>query len=211
MPEVNSAQATVASALANLLDGAEGLDRLQRITLLRADQQRRWQAGQRVSAETYLREVPALRDDPELAIDLIFSEFLLRRDVFREAPALDEYLKRFPEHATVLRHQFELDALASEAVLTQGRLDRVPATIAAGPHAIVDWPGTKPDLGSAGLPALPGYELLGELGRGGMGVVYKARQTELNRLVALKMIRGDALAGEPELARFRVEAAAVAR
>ena len=111
----------------------------------------------------------------------------------------------------MLRHQFELDALASEAVLTQGRLDRAPATIAAGPHAIVDWPGTKPNLGSAGLPALPGYELLGELGRGGMGVVYKARQTELNRLVALKMIRGDALAGKPELAPFRVEAAAVAR
>jgi serine/threonine protein kinase len=61
-----------------------------------------------------------------------------------------------------------------------------------------------------GWPQLPGYEILGELGRGGMGVVYRARHLALKRLVALKMIRpGDA--GPEELERFRVEAEAVAR
>ena len=59
------------------------------------------------------------------------------------------------------------------------------------------------------FPVLAGYEVLGELGRGGMGVVYKAWQTRLNRLVALKMIRP----GSPAeaLARFRTEVEAIAR
>jgi serine/threonine protein kinase len=60
-------------------------------------------------------------------------------------------------------------------------------------------------------PAVPGYEMLGELGRGGMGAVYRARQLSLNRLVALKVISAGAQAQAEEVARFQIEAVAVAR
>lgn len=61
------------------------------------------------------------------------------------------------------------------------------------------------------LNELGDYELLEQIGRGGMGVIYRARQRSLNRTVAVKLIRGGALARTPSVARFRTEAAAAAR
>src|SRR5687768_4062552 len=60
------------------------------------------------------------------------------------------------------------------------------------------------------LPSLIGYEIEEELGRGGMGIVYRAREFNPNRTVAIKMIKSDKLRATEELVRFRTEAAAVA-
>jgi serine/threonine-protein kinase len=85
-------------------------------------------------------------------------------------------------------------------------------TKADGPSAATEAGGRAGEADTAliPVPVVPGYDILGELGRGGMGVVFQARQVSLNRLVALKVVRPDAAAGPTELARFLLEAEAVA-
>ncbi len=68
-----------------------------------------------------------------------------------------------------------------------------------------------PVVSESDWPTVPGYEIIGILGRGGVGVVFKAWQLALPRIVAIKMLGDWARAGEKELARFRAEADVIAR
>lgn len=78
------------------------------------------------------------------------------------------------------------------------------------PNATKAYVAPTTELPRQVIPSIPGYEIEGELGRGGMGVVYRARQTDLNRPVAIKMILGGKYSDPVAQARFLVEAEVIA-
>ncbi|MCC6418075.1 MAG: protein kinase [Gemmataceae bacterium] len=174
-------------------------DRSEVLAGLRFDQRQRWREGDRVRVEDYQAAAGGALDDDAM-IDLLFGEVLLR-EAHGEAPAIEELVARFPRLEERIRERFALHvALHSRPRAESPRAADALDTLDSGPR--------RP--AGEGVQ-VPGYEILKELGRGGMGVVYKARQVALNRIVALKMILSGAHADAAEKERFRAEAKAAAR
>lgn len=165
---------------------------------VRSDQQRRWLQGEQILADRYLDALPQVLSSPQDALVIIQGELRLTGDA-----NLGFYRKRYPQLA------LPLDALSNfhQALIALGQEQNTPAV----------WPGeTGPAVplpeggGDKSIPSVPGYDLLEKVGQGGMGVVYRARQQALSRLVALKLIRASDLPGPEEEARFLAEAEALA-
>src|SRR5947208_451482 len=135
--------------------------------------------------------------DRDARIDAALAEYLAARDAGRP-PDRAAFLAQYPDLGDTLAAFLDDDA----------RMHRA----AGRPDATVTLPGSSPPTTAplGRVRYFGDYELLEEIARGGMGVVYKARQVSLNRVVALKMILAGRLASEADVRRFQTEAEAAA-
>lgn len=168
--------------------------------ILCSDQIERWRAGDRMSVERYLAEYPVLASDEEALFELVYGEFAVR-DSLGESPTIDEYTERFPRFA---------ERFSRQAAIHRAFLSDLPDDLPdeEPPVAITEVAAleTEPRNQDPSFPSIKGYEILGELGRGATGVVYKARHIVLKRVVALKIIQPRIYQDRTVVARFRLEA-----
>ncbi len=161
------------------------------LTQLLAVQRHKWCAGERVSVEELLAQDSSLLSDPDAVLDCIYGEFRLRVEL-GESPALEEYVSRFPNLEPEIRD------LADVHRELGGGKALAPLDIGT----VVNEPSLPQHLDR--------YELLEEVGRGGMAIVYRASHRDLGSTVALKVFHGLQVSGSDAARRMHREIDALA-
>ncbi len=165
--------------------GAQALpvDAAQRIDQICDRFETAWKDGERPAVEAYLEDATE-PDRTVLLCELVALDLSYRRVSKNEEPTLDEYALRFPGHRAALQAVFKDDKTDHEPFPRGPASPTRPYSVGSGFDQKLATP--EPNLVGAMLGE---YELLEKIGHGGMGVVYRARDTRINRIVALKLIR----------------------
>ena len=164
----------------------------QQLRLAREKLERLILAGDDSPVERVLDEFEQVSTNDDLVAELVYNEYLIRSEQ-EQSPQVHEFLNRFPRHAARIQRLFSIHA----TLITEQTLSAFDDDVSEVPKRL-----------GPGCTVGP-FELIESLGTGGKGHVFKARQVDLNRVVALKVLKGNAT-NDQEIRRFLIEAKAVA-
>jgi tetratricopeptide (TPR) repeat protein/tRNA A-37 threonylcarbamoyl transferase component Bud32 len=156
-----------------------------------------------VRVESYLAERPEWANDAETALDLVYTEYVTRCELQQQS-LTQEFYRRFPQYAVELERQLAFDALTGDVQPLDSYSQCLDSTQRGDGDRTPIEPPTAELVGAR-------YELLEEIGRGGAAVVYRARQVDLDRIVAIKVLTASLENDRALRLRFFFEGTLIAR